>query len=169
MHAVKVERHDTARSEHHTNTGVRPVHVYREHHHGLFVARPFLGHPKIAYWQAHLLPELGIQLCRYELHGGRREFDYYMDVAVIRRDGETWSVRDLYLDLTVWNGKRAQVLDTSELCAARLEGLVDEREALWAVERAHTILNELGQHDYHVDTWLDAQGIRLEWHEPVLV
>ncbi|WP_027480605.1 DUF402 domain-containing protein [Deinococcus pimensis] len=168
MHAVKVERHDTARREHHTNTGVRAVEQYREHDHGLYVARPFYGHPRVAYWEAHLLPDLGVQLCRYELHGGRREFDYYMDVARIERRGDLWFVRDLYLDLTVWEGARAEILDTDELCAARRASLVGEEEALYAVERAHAVLNELAQHHYRVDRWLAEKGVALEWREAVL-
>lgn len=169
MHPVKVERHDTVRREHHTNTGTRPVETYAEHPHGLYVARPFVAHPRIRYWEAHLLPELGVQLCRYELHGDRRDFDYYMDVACITRHGDVWSVRDLYLDLIVWNGVRAEILDTDELLAARRAGLVGEDESLLAVEQAHAILNRLAQHHYRVEDWLQAEGIHLTWRDAALV
>lgn len=173
MHAVKVERHDTLRRQHHTNTGIRAVEVYREHQHGLFVARPFYGHPRIAYWQAHLLPALGVQLCRYTLHGGRHagvteHFDSYMDIARIRQQDGVWEVRDLYLDLVVWDGVRAEILDTDELCDARAAGLVPEDDALFAVRRAHAVLNQLAQHGYRLNDWLAAQGLALEWREPIL-
>ncbi|AFZ68288.1 DUF402 domain-containing protein [Deinococcus peraridilitoris] len=168
MHSVKVERHDTLRRQHHTNTGIREVDFYREHDHGLYVARPFYGHPRIAYWQAHLLPALGVQLCRYTLHGGRRDFDYYLDIARIRQEDGLWEMRDLYLDVVLWEGVRAEILDTDELLEARRAQFVSEEEALYAVERAHVILNQLAQHAYRPQEWLRAQGIVLEWREPVL-
>lgn len=167
MHAVKTERHDTARRQHTTNTGIRDVEVYREHAHGLFVARPFVAHPRIAYWEAHLLPELGVQLARYTLQGGRRDHDYYLDIADVTRDGDVWSVRDLYLDVVVWEGRRAEVLDTDELLAARAEGFIGEGEALAAVERAHAVLNGLSAHEYRVDAWLAEHGVALGWQEHV--
>jgi len=167
MHPVKVERHDTARREHHTNTGVRAVEEYRQHEHGLFVARPFVAHPRIRYWEAHLLPALGVQLCRYTLHGHRRDFDYYMDVAHITEHDGIWTVRDLYLDLIIHDGARAEILDTDELLAARRAHLVAEDEALGAIERAHTILNDLARHAYCVNDWLERQGVHLTWRDCV--
>ena len=166
MHAVKVERHDTAARMHHTNTGIRPVDVYQEHPHGLFVARPFTQHPRIAYWQAHLLPELGIQLCRYTLHAGR-PFDYYIDIASISREGEVWQMRDHYLDVLVWDRLRAEIVDTDELVASVKGGLISQGEALAAVERLHTLLNGLARHRYDVNAWLAEAGVTLDWqNEP---
>ncbi len=167
-HPVKTERHDTSRCEHHTNTGVRAVETYREHERGLYVARPFYNHPRVAFWEAHLLPELGVQLCRYELHGGRREFDYYIDVADVTREGSLWTVRDLYLDLVVWTGAGAEILDTPELLAARAAGLIAPGEAWRAVERAHEVLNGLARARYDVDRWLAGWGAQLTWHDRVL-
>lgn len=162
MHAVKVERHDTAARQHFTNTGVRPVDTYREHPHGLFVARPFVAHPRIRHWQAHLLPELGIQLCRYQWHTGQL-YDYYIDIASISRSGPLWEVRDHYLDILLWDGERAEVVDTEELSASLRAGLLGQEEALAAVERLHRVLNGLGQHGYRLDAWLAACGIELSW------
>lgn len=167
-HPVKVERHDTSRREHHTNTGVRVVETYREHGHGLYVARPFYQHPRVAYWEAHLLPELGVQVCRYELHGGRRDFDYYIDVADIAREGPLWTVRDLYLDVVVWTGVRAEIVDTPELLAARRAGLIAEDEAWGAVERAHGVLDGLSGAGYDLDRWLAGRSVVLRWRDQVL-
>ncbi len=162
MHAVKVERHDTAARMHHTNTGDRPVDVYQEHPHGLFVARPFTQHPRIAYWQAHLLPALGVQVCRYTLHAGR-PFDYYIDIARITRSGAVWELRDHYLDVLVWGGLRAEIVDTDELVASVHAGLIEQGEALQAVESLHRVLNGLARHHYDVNAWLAESGVTLEW------
>ena len=167
-HPVKVERHDTYKREHHTNTGVRAVELYREHRHGLYVARPFYDHPRVVYWEAQLLPALGLQICRYELHGGGRDFDAYIDVASVTRDGPLWTVRDLYLDVVVWTGARAEILDTPELLAASRAGLIAPEEARQAVERAHGVLNGLAGARYDLDRWLAGRGVELEWRDAVL-
>lgn len=166
--AIKIERHDTQRREHHTRTGIRPVDTYQEHVHGLFVARPFTQHPRIRYWQAHLLPQLGVQLCRYDFHGAR-EHDYYLDIASITREGPVWSVRDYYLDLTVWDGLSAEIVDTDELLAAHAAGMIATPEMHAAVDGAHRVLRELAQSRYSVSDWLMGQGMQLSWHEEAVL
>ncbi len=172
-HPVKVERHDTQARIHHTNTGERPVDDYREHQHGLYVSRRFVAHPRIAHWQAHLLPGLlegnpaagglGLQLCRYDFHG-ERAHDFYIDVASISREGHVWTVRDHYLDLLVWDGLCAEIADTDELNAALAAGFVDQQEYAVAVAGAHAVLNGLARHGYDVKLWLASQGLSLDWN-----
>lgn len=161
-HPVKTERHDPARMEHHTNTGVRAVQTYEERPHGLFVARDFAGHPRVRHWQAHLLPDLDLVVCRYDFHGAR-EHDYYIDVARISREGGVWAVRDLYLDVVVHDGLGAEILDTDELLAAREAGLIGEAELHHAVAVAHRTLSGLARAGYSLDEWLDTWGLRLDW------
>jgi|GEM_PF-296121 len=172
-HPVKVERHDTRARIHHTNTGERPVDEYREHQHGLYVSRLFIAHPRIAYWQAHLLPGLlegeasaaaglGLQLCRYDFHG-ERAHDFYIDVASISREGDVWTVRDHYLDLLVWDGLCAEIADTDELNAALAAGFVGAQEYAAAVAGAHAVLNGLARHGYDVKVWLASHGLSLDW------
>jgi len=160
--AVKTERHDVAARQHHTNTGVRPVHTYREHPHGLFVARDFLAHPRIRHWQAHLLPGLGVVICRYDFHGVR-EHDYYIDVATVTRQGDLWTVRDHYLDLLVHSGIAAEIVDTDELLAAHGAGFIADCEFRYAVAVAHGVLSGLARARYSMADWLAAEGVALEW------
>ncbi|WP_407570407.1 DUF402 domain-containing protein [Deinococcus altitudinis] len=167
-HPVKVERHDTRAGVHHTNTGARPVDLYREHPHGLYVSRRFVAHPRVAYWQAHLLPDLlpdglGVQLCHYDFHG-ERAHDFYIDIASISRQEHVWTVRDHYLDLLVWNGLCAEIADTDELGAAFVAGHITPGEYSAAVAGAHTVLNGLARCGYDVGAWLESQGLNLEWN-----
>ncbi|WP_369699453.1 DUF402 domain-containing protein [Deinococcus sp. YIM 77859] len=159
---MKTERHDVAAGQHHTNTGVRPVHTYREHGHGLFVARDFVAHPRIQHWQAHLLPALGVVVCRYDFHGPR-EHDYYIDIATITRAGSLWTVRDHYLDVLVHDGMAAQIVDTDELLAAHEAGLIVTPELHGAVAAAHRVLSGLAHARYSVEDWLRTCGVELEW------
>ncbi|WP_288433665.1 DUF402 domain-containing protein [uncultured Deinococcus sp.] len=164
-HPVKTERHDPVRMEHHTNTGVRAVRTYEERPHGLFVARDFDRHPRVRHWQAHLLPDLDLVVCRYDFHGPR-EHDYYIDVAQVSREDGLWAVRDLYLDVVVHDGLGAEILDTDELLAARAADLIGEADLHRAVTVAHRTLSGLAHASYRLDDWLGAQGLRLDWCMP---
>ncbi|GMA16613.1 DUF402 domain-containing protein [Deinococcus metallilatus] len=159
---VKTERHDVGARQHHTNTGIRPVHTYREHAHGLFVARDFVAHPRIRHWQAHLLPALGAVVCRYDFHG-LREHDYYIDIATVTRVDDLWTVRDHYLDLLVHEGMAAEIVDTGELLAAHDAGFIGTAELHHAVTTAHQVLSGLARARYELGGWLAGQGIELDW------
>ncbi|MFC4452282.1 DUF402 domain-containing protein [Deinococcus sonorensis] len=161
-HPIKTERHDTQQLIHHTNTGPRPVDRYVEHQDGLYVARRFIAHPRIRYWQAHLLPRLGIQLCRYDFHG-ERAHDYYIDVAHISQEQGVWAVRDRYLDVLVWEGLCAEVVDTDELLAAHACSYIGTQELHATMNVAHRVLNALARHAYDVPAWLRAEGVHLTW------
>lgn len=166
-HPVKVERHDVAERQHHTNTGVRSVQTYRETPHGLYVSRPFVAHPRIRHWQAHLLPHMQLVICRYDFHG-RREHDYYIDVAQVTRNGPVWTVRDLYLDIVLHDGLMAEIIDTDELLAAREADLITEREMHRAVTVAHHTLASLARAHYSLREWQEQQHLSLDWlHVPV--
>ncbi|SMB92146.1 DUF402 domain-containing protein [Deinococcus hopiensis] len=159
---VKIERHDVPARLHHTNTGVRGVQAYREHEHGLFVSRPFIAHPRVRHWQAHLLPALGLVVCRYDFHGPR-EHDYHIDLARIARMGEVWTVRDQYLDVLVHAGLAAEIVDTEELLSSHKAGFIDTPELYEVVERAHRVLSELSRTRYRLGPWLEGYGLRLDW------
>ncbi|ULH16114.1 DUF402 domain-containing protein [Deinococcus sp. KNUC1210] len=173
LHPVKTEQHDLRNRLHHTNTGIRPVDLYRETPHGLYVSRRFVDHPRIAYWQAHLLPGLfpgvpdgtagmGVQLCRYDFHS-ERVHDYYLDIATIQRQDDVWTVRDHYLDLLVWDGLCAEIADTDELSAAHQAGYISDAELHAALHTAHAVLNGLARHGYEMEGWLTSLGFKLAW------
>ena len=161
-HPVKVERHDTANHCHHTNTGQRAVNTYRETEAGLYVARDFVGHPRIRHWQAHLLPALNLVVCHYAFHG-HREHDFYIDVAQISREGAVWTVRDLYLDIVLHDGLGAEIADTDELLAAWEAGFLTSEDLQLAIEVAHHTMSELARSRYSLNQWLTEQALPLEW------
>ncbi len=140
----KTEQHHLALRQHHTNTGVRPVEVYQLHEAGLYVSRSFVKHPRIRAWQAHLLPELGLQVCRYDFHGPR-EHDYYIDLATITAVGGVWEMRDHYLDVLVWQGARAELVDADEWQAARRAGYLSGAQAQRVMTQAQSLLERPGR------------------------
>jgi len=158
----KVERHDLAWLEHHTNTGIRAVERYQVHAAGLAVARPFTAHPRIRAWQAHLLPALGLQICRYEFHGPR-EHDYYIDLATISESDGVWTLTDHYLDVLVWEGTRAELIDEDEFLAAVQAGYLSAAQAKTVWAQAQALLLGLAEHGHNLQAYLAAQGVQLEW------
>ena len=124
-------------------------------------------HPLLAAIEAHVLPNLGIRVSRFKR---RREhavddYDYYVDIVNVVERGERWVVRDLYLDVLVFEGEQAKILDTDEYLAAITEGHLEADEAAYALETAHTLLNKLAQHEYNLEMYLQTEGVTLTWRK----
>ncbi|RIH81862.1 hypothetical protein Mterra_02935 [Calidithermus terrae] len=164
----KVQTHDLATRTHTVKAGTFPVRVYLEHPHGLYVERPFYDHPLYRYWQAHILPGPGWQVCRFTPHQGEHWCEYYVDIVSVRREGSVWSVQDLYLDLGVTRERAVRVLDTEELFAALEAGLISHRQAAWATAALHGLINALAEHGNDLPAMLRARGVELGWGLEVL-
>lgn len=143
-----------------------PEYLY-ESSHGLSYGVAFTEqqHPKLRYRESHVLPELGIEVSRfsYRHEAFWRGFDYYVDMACVAERGERWVVRDLYLDVLVYEGKRAEILDTDEYLAAIQENHLNTEETVHALNAAHQLLNGLAYHGYSLEAYLQAKGVTLTW------
>ena len=125
-------------------------------------------HPKLRGRESHVLPRLGIEVSRFgyrNTYQPENPFDYYIDVARVSEQGERWTVRDLYLDVLVFEGERAEILDTDEYLAAITEGQLEADEAAYALEAAHTLVNKLAQHGYNLENYLQTEGVTLTWRK----
>ena len=123
-------------------------------------------HPESLAMRGQVLPNLGIQVVRFEYRKPKRthaNFDYYVDVMQVSEQGERWVVRDLYLDILVFEGKRAEILDTDEYLAAIQEGHLNADEAAYALTTAHSLLNGLAKYGYSLEAYLQAEGVTLAW------
>lgn len=122
-------------------------------------------HPKLWCRESHVLPKLGIEISRFgyrEAYRPENPFDYYIDIVQVPEQGECWTVRDLYLDVLVFDGERAEILDTDEYLAALQEGHLATDEA--ALESAHALLNNLATFGYSLEAYLHSEGVTLTWH-----
>jgi predicted RNA-binding protein associated with RNAse of E/G family len=162
MH-LKVETHDLAAKTHTVKAGTFPVALYLEHSHGVYVERAFVGHPRVRYWKAHILPEQHLQICQFTTHHGDSPFEFYIDIVKAEREGPVLRVKDLYLDLGIAHNQTLTLLDTHELFEAVDAGYIHLYEALLATQTLHGLINRLGQHQNHLARTLQAQGIVLEW------
>lgn len=156
MHAVKTSTYDLKAQTHTVASGLYSVDRYEKGDGWLYLARPFVGHPHIAYMEAYLLPALGLQVNFWQHQPGSRYawYDFYVDVMTFETGKTCWTSRDLYLDIVVVEGKAAHIIDTDELLAAQTEGLLTSEEAAYALNTAHDFLNGLAKCAYSLRVWL---------------
>ncbi len=165
IHPPKIEIFDIDAA---TNTDpkglVRRVDEYRVEPFGLYMAREVVGHPRIAYIESWLLPELGVRVTDFwHQPGEERDNDLYLDITDTVLAGRVWHTVDHYLDIALWTGRRLEVLDTDELAAALLAGLIDVDTAQRAMLTTFHAVDRLAAHGYDLDAWLRDVGIKLRW------
>jgi uncharacterized protein len=165
IHPPKVELFDVAA---HTNTDpkghVRVVEEYRVEPFGLYMAREVVGHPRIAYLESWLLPELGIRANDIWHHPhDEREWDTYIDIGDITVDHAGWHLVDLYLDIGLRSGEGLDVLDTDELADALLAGHLDAAAAGRAMATTFTAVDGIASNGYDLTAWLATLGVPLTW------
>ncbi len=146
----------------HTVTkGPYPVDSYQLHRDSLYMARPLLGHPRIAYMHALLIPKLGVQVNCFIYHApdAYDQYDYYIDIMSFAVSKQNWISRDYYLDIIVSNDKAAWVIDTEEYLHAVEGNLLTTDEAQYALNKTHETLNGLAENYYDLFAWLNSQGV----------
>ncbi len=163
---LKAEVHDLRDGMHRTDAGAFPVEEYRRSDHGLYVRRQFRGHPKIHSWEAHILPERHVQICRYRPHEGRWWCQYYIDVVEAEDRGTEFLVKDLILDVAIGHEAHVHILDTGELIEAIQGGTIASSDAATALTVTHALINELSQNGNDLASLLAREGIALTWHSP---
>ena len=124
------------------------------------------NNPGLSGIHGSIFPDLGFQVVRFlylEPKADDADFDYYLDIVRVIERGQRWVVRDLYLDILVYEHQHAEVLDTDEYLAAVQAGFLAQREAAFALTRTHELLNGLAEYGYSLEAYLNAQGIHLKW------
>lgn len=129
-------------------------------------------HPVLSSLEAHVLPELSVRVVRFRRRNAKADdyayyvdddYDYYVDIVRVVAQGEQWVVRDLYLDVLVFDGVRAKILDTDEYLEACAEGHMDEDEAGYGLLKLHAFLDGLAKREYTLSRYLASQGVTLTW------
>ena len=149
-----------------TKTSSYPVVDYRVEPYGIYY-RITSDKSQANDWhtmQAHVLSNLHLQVSTMEWREGEGyDYDYYLDIVRVVETGKRWVVRDLYLDILVYEGRKVQVLDTDEYLEAVAEGHLGRAEAEHALNVTHDTLNALSKHGNSLEAYLKELDIRLEW------
>ena len=166
MHSVTVTYHDLGGGTRMRVSSAKeqlfPVEAYERTAHGLYFRVASGGRWRTM--EGHVLPELHLQVARFDWCEGQGEaYDFYLDIVRVVETGACWVVRDLYLDLTVDEGRKVRVLDNDEYLEALAEGHFEPGEAEHALAVTHETLNALAEHGYSLGAYLERRGIVLAW------
>lgn len=166
VHPPKTETFDVTAGTNTDPKGIlRPVDVFRETEHGLYMARE-ADHPRFDYIESWLLPTLDLRITDFHFTPGHeKEQEFYVDVMTIDRPtaGAAWTTLDLYLDIICQSGAFTEVLDGDELALAIAQGLLDADLAGRAMETAFGAATGIAAHGHDLSAWLRSNGISLEW------
>ena len=137
---------------------------------GLLFKHPVENNKHVSHFATQVLPRLNLQITRFTWRNGDHPYgayDYYIDiVGEVEQGDEVWTVRDLYLDVLIFEGRWAKIVDTDDYLQALGAGHFRPGERELTLERTHWLVNQLGEHGYHLDPFLAQHGVRLDWTEP---
>ena len=162
---IKNEVHDIENHVHHTNNGSYPVEEYRRTAFGIYVRRRFVNHPTIKSWEAHILPERNLQICRYHPHNGRWWCKYYIDIVIVEDKEHTVYLRDLILDVAIDHDAQSHILDTDEFTEAIRDGTIDNLDVITSLRTAHSLVNDLARSASSLEVWQASHQVELTWQE----
>lgn len=137
---------------------------------GLHVTSPFPDdHPYWSSREAYILPTLDIVISRFDAQGRSERVPpiFYIDMASVEIGPETWTMRDLYLDVIVEPGGIPKLVDSDEYAEAVLEGHLTPEEQRRALLSAERVVNGLFAHGNDLQDWLASLSIRLDWWRPL--
>ena len=138
--------------------------VYTPQPWGLYMARPTPGRAQFHYLESWLIPALGLRASIFHWNPGHeRDQDFYLDIAEITADAQTWQTVDLYVDLVVHTGDRTELIDVDELLEALQVGLVTQQSAEWAIMTAASTIDGLARHNHDLQAWLGSNAMNLSW------
>lgn len=126
--------------------GSFPFQNYRQLEGGtyrIYLERPMIGHPTYDHLSLYLLPDLGIQVCKYHRSEGSDWFDWYIDIIEAKYSEGVWSVTDLFADVVVRDGESYRIFDLDELGEAYKFGVITEDQLAWALDSLQRICNLL--------------------------
>ena len=135
--------------------------------------------PKSLYWSlaingnnvkhmySHILPSENIAVTQFGWKDHIKAEDrctYYIDIISVTECSEsTWHMRDLYLDLEVFENRHTTIEDTDEYLAAIDAGYIVKGEANQALETMHSLLNNLAFYNHSLEAYLASIDFHLTW------
>jgi predicted RNA-binding protein associated with RNAse of E/G family len=124
---------------------------------GLFYSRPIGSSAEqhrvpgqlFHFHQRWILPKQGWVVNRMSYFPDVPEpMDWYIEPEIITVNGDTWRIRDSYLDVEVYDGLRYCVDDAGELAQGLRDGDISVREAAKALEALDQLCVSLKRLDF---------------------
>ena len=124
-----------------------------------------IGGNNVKHMYSHILPSENIAVTQFGWKGHVKDEErctYYIDIISVTEHNEsTWHMRDLYLDLEVFENSHATIEDTDEFLAAINAGYIEQAEANQALETMHNLLNKLAEFNHSLEAYLASIDIHL--------
>ena len=115
----------------------------------LYYARyvtPPMDSSLFGYFERWLLPEPGWSIMLPHWSPGVTPLmDWYIEMEIIAVEGSLWTVLDGYLDMEVWEGRRARLDDADELAEGLETGAITLQEAAQLLRSLDLLCDALHQ------------------------
>ena len=138
---------------------------------GLFYAHSVEDDKYVAHMACQVIPSLNLQITRFTWRTDDHpygDYNYYIDIIGEVQQSKSgqgeWTLRDLYLDVLVYEGKKVKIIDTDDYLQAVEAGHFRPGERELTLERTHWLVNQLGEHGYSLERFLAQHDIHLEWN-----
>ena len=128
----------------------------------LYYARPVDDSLHFSYYERWLVPARSLVFSRPRFHPHiEAAFDWYIETDFTSIDGQCWQVRDGYLDLEVWEGRRYHLQDAHELAEGLAAGEISVSETVHALDALGRLCEALKRTDCSVRAVLAEYAPRL--------
>ena len=124
-----------------------------------------IGGNNVNHMYSHILPSENIAVTQFGWNNHVKEQErctYYVDIISVPEHTESqWHMRDLYLDLEVFENSHSTIEDTDEYLAAIKAGYIEQDEANQALETLHKLVNKLAEFNHSLEAYLASIDIHL--------
>ncbi|MBT5775167.1 MAG: DUF402 domain-containing protein [Dehalococcoidia bacterium] len=133
-----------------------------------YIAAPVPAHEEVAMFQRWLLPEPGWVVGCFSLHPQVQPvpWDWYIDLATVDTSPEAWRVSDHYIDVTVFDGQRYELLDLDEFAEALEEELIPIEVGIATLRSSQRLCAELEELNFSVPALLERHAPSLPAFQP---
>lgn len=137
---------------------------------GAYVAGPAapVGHPSVVALQRWLLPQPGWMVgCTLLQDPDAQPLpDWHVDLVAIEVTPDQWRVTDHFIDVTVFEGERYEVLDLDEFVDALAAGSLPVETGLDTLRSLHQLCTGLTDAEFSVNTLLERHAPTLPGFRP---
>ena len=99
-------------------------------------------------------------------HPDRLPWDWYIDLVTIDVTPDQWRVTDHFIDVTVYEGERYELLDLDEFVDALEAGHLPVDTGLRTVRSLHQLCSELKDADFVMKSLLELHAPSLPFIQP---
>lgn len=141
-----------------------PIRRWAAHGLDLYFVRPYIR--KGIRYQRHtwVLPSRDITVSKMVPPENAEPFwcDWYIDIVRASRDGNRWTVTDLYLDVGIHDGRAYTLKDVDEVGEALTERMISRADCAFILHSLHDVIHVIKDNNYYGAALLGAYVADME-------